>query len=160
MNRRKASLHKRITEVRRRLITFIFDPCLDSGNHVFVTVTQTVTCSFSRFFTTKVTNNAGPKFMCLSSSLFVTYLSETVKLLVVSAFGHCYEKCVSRFHVRLWFRSKLWRSSHIPRKLGSWMCYAALIDSFEQLCAFSISRTDSNSSDENFAWQQFRYISS
>lgn len=47
-------------------------------NYVFSsisTVTGTVTCIwfFQVFYYTKVTNNAGPKFMCLSSSLFVTY---------------------------------------------------------------------------------------
>lgn len=63
----------------------IFQPRLDSGNNFLLccktfsrryprSLEQLHTCMvFSRFFTEKVTNNAGPKFMCLSSSLFVTY---------------------------------------------------------------------------------------
>lgn len=85
INRRKARLHKRVTQ---EVIRFcfskrnIFQPRLDSGNNVPLCCKtfprrypRSLGNSYTRvwFFTEKVTNNAGPKLMCLSSSLFVTY---------------------------------------------------------------------------------------
>lgn len=93
---------KRVTEVTSHSFfcfskRHIFQPRLDSGNKTFRCVVkhlvsrrsleQLHTCMVF-YWKKKVTNNAGPKFMCLSSSLFVTYfpgcISETNKRLVFS----------------------------------------------------------------------------
>lgn len=106
----------------------IFQPRLDSGNNVPLccktfprryprSLKQLHTCMvFSRFFTEKVTNNAGPKFMCLSSSLFVTYfLAVYIRNQQTCCIFHsrsCYE---SVFHVSrsLFYSFPSERSSHI-----------------------------------------------
>lgn len=142
----------------------IFQPRLDSGNNVLLccktfprryprSLKQLHTCMvFSRFFTEKVTNNAGPKFMCLSSSLFVTYfLAVYIRNQQTCCIFHsrsCYE---SVFHVSrsLFYSFPSERSSHIlpppppssETHLRFWMCYRALMDSFEPPYAFSISWT-------------------
>lgn len=129
----------------------IFQPRLDSGNNVPLccktssrryprSLEQFHTCMvFSRFFTEKVTNNAGPKFMCLSSSLFVTY------------FLAVYQKPTNFLYFPLSIMLRVC-SVRFPQKgqaisfppsnethLRFWMCYRALMDSFKPPFTFGIS---------------------